>query len=134
MSEVKRVSPEEAHALVANEGYAYVDVRTDAEFAAGRPTGAKNIPFMVASSGGMTKNPDFLEVMKAVYPTDARLVIGCKSGGRSLKAASELISAGFTSIVEQRAGFDGARNAFGKLVEEGWSQKGLPTESGPTGG
>lgn len=130
MSEPKRISPEEAHSLVANEGYTYVDVRTDAEFAAGHPKGASNVPYMLAAPGGMTKNPDFLEVMKAVYPLDARLVVGCKSGGRSLKAVTELIGAGYTSIVDQRAGFDGARNSFGKVTEDGWSQKGLPIETG----
>ena len=31
-------------------------------------------------------------------------------------------------VVDQKAGFDGARNAFGKIVEEGWSQRGLPVE------
>ncbi|MFO0619589.1 MAG: rhodanese-like domain-containing protein [Polyangiaceae bacterium] len=130
MSDLKRVSPEEAQALMTNDGYTYVDVRTDAEFAAGHPKGAHNIPFMLAGATGMTKNPDFLAVMKAVYPLEARLVIGCKSGGRSLKAAGELIAAGYTSVVDQRAGFDGARNSFGKVTEEGWSQRGLPVESG----
>jgi rhodanese-related sulfurtransferase len=128
MSELKRVSPEEAHALITNQQYEYVDVRTDAEFAAGHPKGARNVPFMLAGPQGMVKNPDFLDVMKAVYPLDARLVVGCKSGGRSLKAANELIAAGYTSIVDQRAGFDGARNSFGQVTEEGWSQKKLPTE------
>lgn len=130
MSDPKRVSPEEAKALIDTEGYTYVDVRTDAEFAAGRPKGAKNVPFMLAGPSGMTKNPDFLDVMKAVYPVDARLVIGCKSGGRSAKAVAELAAAGYTALVDQRAGFDGARNSFGKVTEEGWSQKGLPVESG----
>ena len=41
---VARISPEEAHAKVTNEGYAYVDVRTEAEFAAGHPAGAYNVP------------------------------------------------------------------------------------------
>lgn len=130
MSEPKRISPEEAHSLVASEGYTYVDVRTDAEFAAGHPKGASNVPYMLAGAAGMTKNPDFLDVMKAVYPLDARLVIGCKSGGRSLKAVTELLGAGYTAIVDQRAGFDGARNSFGKVTEDGWSQKGLPVETG----
>lgn len=130
MSDLKRISPEEAQALMTNDGYTYVDVRTDAEFTAGHPKGAHNIPFMLAGPTGMTKNPDFLAVMKAVYPLEARLVIGCKSGGRSLKAATELLAAGYSAVVDQRAGFDGARNSFGKVTEEGWSQKGLPVEAG----
>ncbi len=130
MPDPKRISPEEAQSLIADEGYTYVDVRTDAEFTAGHPKGAANVPYMLAGPAGMTKNPDFLDVMKAVYPLDARLVIGCKSGGRSLKAVTELLGAGYTALVDQRAGFDGARNSFGKVTEDGWSQKGLPVETG----
>jgi rhodanese-related sulfurtransferase len=134
MTDVRRVSPEEAHELMTREGYQYLDVRTEAEFAAGHPKGAHNIPFMLAGAGGMTKNPEFAAVVKAVYPTDARLVVGCKSGGRSLKAAAEMTSLGFTNLVDQRAGFDGSRNNFGQLVEAGWSEKGLPSETSTPGG
>jgi rhodanese-related sulfurtransferase len=134
MTGVRRVSPEEAHKLMTEEGYQYLDVRTEAEFAAGHPKGAHNIPFMLAEPGGMVKNSEFASIAKAVYVSDARLVVGCKSGGRSLKAAAELVALGFTNIVDQHAGFDGARNGFGQLVEPGWSEKGLPTETSTPGG
>lgn len=129
MSDVKRISPHEAEALCQNEGYSHLDVRTEAEWAAGHPIGAHNLPFLLAGPGGMVPNPRFLELALALYPKDAKLVIGCRSGGRSLKAAAALIAAGFTRIVEQRAGWDGARNSFGKVVEPGWAQAGLPSET-----
>jgi hypothetical protein len=37
---------------------------------------------------------------------------------------------GFTSVLDQHAGWDGARDPFGKVSEPGWSRVGLPVESG----
>jgi rhodanese-related sulfurtransferase len=133
MTDPTRISPQEASAKLA-EGWTYVDVRTVEEFEAGHPPGAVNVPLMHAGGGGMTPNPDFLRVMSAAFPKDARLVVGCKSGGRSLRAAHALIGEGFTSVVDQRAGWDGARNPFGQVTEPGWSRAGLPTEEGQPGG
>ncbi len=127
MSEVRRVSPLEAKKL-CDEGHVYLDVRTEEEFAAGHPTGAANIPFLVSAAGAMKPNPDFVDVVTATYPRGTPIVVGCKSGGRSLKAAALMISAGFTAIVDQRAGYDGARGPFGQVLEPGWVASGLPTE------
>jgi rhodanese-related sulfurtransferase len=129
MSELKRLSPAEAHQLLS-QGYVYVDVRSEPEFAEGHPSGAYNVPLMHMGGGGMTPNPRFLEVMKASFPTDAKLVVGCKAGGRSLKAAEALLAAGYVNIVDQRAGWDGARDAFGQVTEPGWGPAGLPRETG----
>jgi rhodanese-related sulfurtransferase len=123
---VERISPEEAQRRVEEDGYTYLDVRSVPEFEAGHPTGAYNVPIMHAGPQGMRPNPDFLEVVVACFPKDAKLVLGCKAGGRSLKAAQALVQAGYTEILDQKAGFDGARDAFGQLVEPGWSRKGLP--------
>jgi rhodanese-related sulfurtransferase len=129
MADLQRVSPAEAHKLLS-DGYTYVDVRSVPEFEEGHPAGAFNVPLMHMGGGGMTPNARFLEVMKASFSADAKLVVGCKAGGRSLKAAQALIGAGFTGIVDQRAGWEGARDAFGKVTEPGWSPAGLPTEKG----
>ncbi len=128
MADPKRVSPSEAHALLG-EGYVYVDVRTQAEFAAGHPVGAYNVPIML-SGGGMQPNPSFGEVMRARFPRDAKIVVGCKAGGRSLRAATALLADGYTNIIDQRAGWDGARDPFGQLAEPGWGPAGLPSETG----
>lgn len=123
---VRRVSPSEARAL-CEQGYLFVDVRSEPEFAQAHPEGAYNVPLLHAGPGGMAPNPDFLSVMEARFPKDTRLVLGCRSGGRSLKAAEVLLGAGFTDVIDQRAGFDGARDAFGSLTEKGWAAAGLPT-------
>lgn len=134
MSTLKRVSPHEAKKLIDDEGFTYLDVRSEAEYFGGHPAGAHNVPLLHAGPAGMTPNPDFLAVASAVYPKDQKLVVGCKAGGRSLRAAEALIAAGFTNIIDQRAGYDGPRDAFGKVAEPGWSPSGLPTEVETPGG
>jgi rhodanese-related sulfurtransferase len=133
MSDDKRISPEEAHAKI-REGYAYVDVRTEEEFEQGHPEGAVNVPIFFAGPGGMTPNVDFVKVMVASFPLDAKIVVGCKAGGRSLKARDALVRQGYTDVFDQRAGWDGARDAFGQITEPGWSRAGLPVENGAPAG
>jgi len=130
---VKRVSPEEARDLMSKEGYVYLDVRSVPEFTAGHPTGAYNVPLLDMGPSGMTPNPDFLAVVEKSFPHDTRLVVGCKAGGRSAKAAGVLEQAGFTSLVDQKNGYDGTPLPTGG-VEPGWKPKGLPTSTEPVAG
>jgi rhodanese-related sulfurtransferase len=129
MGDIPRISPSEAHAKMKDEAYAYVDVRTEDEFAAGHPEGAFNVPLMLAGASGMTPNPDFVSVMQKSFAKDAPIIVGCKMGGRSARAAQALAAAGFVRIVEQRAGWDGTRGTFGEIVEPGWSRASLPNET-----
>jgi rhodanese-related sulfurtransferase len=129
-----RISPAEAHARMTDEGFTYLDVRTEEEFEDGHPTGAVNVPVMIQGAAGLEPNPDFVATVSAVFPRDAKLVVGCKAGGRSLRAAKELAAAGYTQILDQRAGWDGARGSFGEITEPGWSRVGLPSEKGAAEG
>ncbi len=117
---VKRVPPAEAKRLVEEEGYVYVDVRSVPEFEAGHPEGAYNVPITHLGPQGAEPNREFVAVMEKRFGKDAKLVMGCKSGGRSLQAASILLSAGFKSVVDQAAGFDGFPG------QPGWRPLGLP--------
>lgn len=128
---ITRVSPQEAQRLVTEEGWTLVDVRSVPEFEAGHPAGAYNVPWAHAVGGAMQPNADFVAVMQRKFGTDAKLLLACRSGGRSMRAAEALQSAGFTNLVDQRAGWDGARDAFGRVQEPGWSAAGLPSASGP---
>ncbi len=134
MTSPRRVSPVEARALVEREGYAYLDVRSEPEFADAHPEGAYNVPLAHLGAGGLADNADFLRVVEAVFPKGARLLVGCKSGGRSQRAAGLLAGAGYADVVEQRAGFDGVRDAFGSVVEPGWARAGLPVGRGRPAG
>jgi rhodanese-related sulfurtransferase len=132
MAEIKRISPSEAQQLV-DGGYVYVDVRSVGEFEAEHPAGAYNVPLMHLAAGGMTPNAEFVAVMTARFPKDAKLVVGCKTGGRSLRAAQTLAGVGYSDVIDQRAGFDGGRDPFGGLTEPGWKAAKLPVEVGDGG-
>lgn len=125
---VLRVSPEEAQALIG-EGYIYVDVRSEPEFEKGHPAGALNVPISHRGPAGFVPNPDFLNVMESAFDKNERLLIGCQTGGRSMKAVEMLVRAGFTNLRELRTGFEGRKDAFGRL-EPGWSKSGLPVGTG----
>jgi rhodanese-related sulfurtransferase len=133
MANILRISPQEANDKLA-EGFTYVDVRTTEEFADGHPAGAVNVPIVLAGGGGMVHNPDFLPVMHAAFGKDAKIIVGCKVGGRSLRAAQILVGEGFSNVMDQRAGWDGARDAFGRMSEPGWGRAGLPAEQGQPAG
>jgi rhodanese-related sulfurtransferase len=124
---IVRVTPEEAVTLL-EEGYTYVDVRTEAEFERGHVPGAFNVPSMLRGAAGLVPNPDFANVMNQSFGKGDRLLIGCQSGGRSAKAAAELERLGFMELRELKTGWDGSRDAFGR-VEPGWGKKGLPVET-----
>lgn len=121
-----RVAPAEADRLVREEGYLFLDVRSVPEFGAGHPAGAYNVPLAEPDGAGrMQPNPEFVAVVSAAFDKDQPLVVGCRSGSRSERAARALLDAGFERIVEQRAGWGGTRDAFGRATEPGWHAAGL---------
>ena len=123
---IDRIDPQDAKRRMNEEGYAYLDVRTVPEFEQGHPTGAYNLPWMHLDVGGLQPNPDFLPTAIRIFAKDHKLIVGCQSGKRSMQAAKKLLSAGFTHIVDLRAGYEGVRNVFGQVMEAGWQTVGLP--------
>jgi rhodanese-related sulfurtransferase len=133
-SGVRRVTPGEAKSLL-DLGYAYVDVRSVAEFDDLHPVGALNVPLPAPGQRGEpSSTAEFLTAMGRLFAKDAKIVIGCATGVRSLRAAEVLLGAGFTDVVEQRGGMEGARGPFGNLVVPGWIEAGLAVASGPDAG
>jgi len=98
------------HAVYINKAYDFlVDVREPAEFASGHIPGAINIPrgvieFRIWGTVGTPENT----------PTDQRIYLYCKTGGRCALAAESL----------QRLGFTRAIPVDMKL--EQWQQAGYP--------
>lgn len=132
-ADVERITPAEALARMA-AGWIYVDVRTPEEFALGHPRGAYNVPFELLAPEGMRENPAFVRVVRARFD-GASIVVGCKSGGRSRRACEALRAAGVGSaLADQHAGWDGARGAFGEVLEAGWQRLDLPADAGAPGG
>ncbi|CAA6656043.1 unnamed protein product [Spirodela intermedia] len=104
-----------AHELL-QAGHRYLDVRTPEEFGAGRPIGAINIPYMFRIGSGMSKNPKFLEEVSSIFGKDDEIIVGCQSGKRSLMAATDLTSSGFTGVTDVAGGYSA------------WVQNELPSE------
>jgi rhodanese-related sulfurtransferase len=123
-----RVSVVEGHALL-NDGYRYLDVRTEAEFVGGHPVGALNVPYYLRQPSGLVRNAEFLAVVAAALP-DAKLLVACAVGKRSLEAARTLLDAGYRHVAELRPGYAGIRDPFGRVTEMGWAAAGLPITAG----
>jgi rhodanese-related sulfurtransferase len=133
---MKTVSVTEARAL-QEQGYTYVDVRSTPEFAAGHPAGAVNVPIIEPDedTGQMQMNPDFLRVMQANFPRDAKLLLGCQVGGRSARAVQMLGASGFVDVSNVRGGFGGAYDQMsGRAIDAGWVDEDLPVEDGDPAG
>lgn len=115
--------------LDSSEPWAYVDVRTEEEFAAGHVPGAYNVPiFLRDATGRMAPNTAFLEVIRRNFAADAKLVLGCAMGGRSMRACELLASEGYTDLINMHGGYDGYREPTGEVSEPGWAACGFATE------
>jgi Fe-S cluster biosynthesis and repair protein YggX/rhodanese-related sulfurtransferase len=133
--ELVRITAQEARKLVDQEGYALLDVRSTSEFAGEHAAGAYNIPFLHKQPQGMVSNPDFAKVVEAAFPDkSARIVTTGAMGGRSSRAAQQLMAMGYTQVVDLRGGFEGERDDRGDVVLAGWKGSGLPTETGESRG
>ena len=129
--DIRQTTPAEAYQTLTSEpGAVYLDVRTEAEFEAGHPTGARNVPvvFFDPAGGPPKPNPDFVTVVSRVLPPTTKLVVGCQAGGRSQRACELLVQAGYTDVANVRGGFGGTRDV------PGWQDAGLPVERGRTPG
>jgi rhodanese-related sulfurtransferase len=128
---IKQTEPPQAHEiLTANPDAIYVDVRTEAEFAQGHPTGAINIPVVfIKGPGQMQPNDEFLAVAEKVLPKDKKLVVGCMAGGRSQRACEIMEEGGYGDLTNVRGGFGGARDQSGQVIVAGWRDAGLPVSN-----
>jgi rhodanese-related sulfurtransferase len=126
MMTIKHITVQQAHQQ-QGAGATYLDVRSIPEFEQGHPAGAVNIPLLHADpqTGQMRPNPEFLSVVKANFPPDTAMVVGCKMGGRSQQACELLSSAGFQNVTNVLGGWSGAP----QMGHIGWVQAGLPAET-----
>jgi rhodanese-related sulfurtransferase len=77
----------------------------------------------------MTPNPEFLGVMQAAFAKHEKLLLGCRSGGRSRRAAEMLAHQGYTELADLVTGWEGTRDDFGRPIP-GWGRRGFPAEKG----
>jgi rhodanese-related sulfurtransferase len=131
---IKRVSAKEAVPL-GKIGYIFIDVRAPGEYGKGHPVKAINIPWALVDGFNMKDNPNFLPLVKKLFPkTDAKLLIIGKIGKRSMVAAKALKAAGYTALVEVRPGYLGLVDDRGRYTEDGWKELGLAIENKTEGG
>lgn len=82
------VTGEAAHELVSKQGALLLDVRSPDEFAGGHLDGAVNVPV-----GELESRLASLPAKK-----DQDVIVYCRSGARSSRAAKILTTAGFTRV------------------------------------
>jgi len=99
------VSPAEAVRLINREKAVLIDVCEPAEFAAGHPMGAKNVPF------GSLEGSKLLPSNKATP-----VILTCATGARSGRAAALLRKAGYEKAVSLAGG------------NRAWGDASLPVE------
>ena len=131
--DIPQTTPPEAYEILVHDATAvYLDVRTEPEFEAGHPAGARNVPvvFFDPRGGPPTPNPAFVVTVARRIPRQAKLLVGCQAGGRSQHACELLAQAGWTDVANVRGGFGGARDASGRVVVPGWREAELPVETG----
>ena len=128
---ITQITPPEAHRTLSQDAaVVYLDVRTEAEFQAGHPERALNIPviFFDQAAGRPVPNPHFLTVVEATIPKEATVVVGCQAGVRSQRAAELMQQAGYTQVSNMMGGFGGGQDQQGQAIA-GWQEAGLPVNA-----
>ncbi len=118
--------------LDSDREHIFLDVRTVEEFEAGHPAGTLNIPVFIkdAATGKKIKNTKFLDIVLVNVPKYANVIIGCRSGKRSIIAANMMHAVGYLHISNMLGGFSGSHNLNGEVVHPGWQSQNYPTEKG----
>lgn len=99
---MKSETPRAVQALLAADDAArYIDVRSVAEFAAGRPLlPAVNLPFAFRAPqrNAEVTNVSFVELASFLFTAETRLVIGGDADDRAERACAALRAAGFVAV------------------------------------
>lgn len=139
------MTPREAAEAMANDGARtlFVDVRTRAEmmFTGWAPLIDGNVPFVEVTefwdwddkenryklepNATFSQHIGRLLAAKGLAKTD-RVILMCRSGDRSARAADKLVEAGYTQVYSQYEGFEGDLSAAGRRDVNGWRNAGLP--------
>jgi rhodanese-related sulfurtransferase len=113
------------------DGWTVLDVRPPTEVAKAGVEGAVEVPLYIPEDevspgaflknatafgmggwwiggGHMKPNPNFMRDIVAKVPKDAKIVLGCQKGLRSLAAAEQLSKAGYGQLAWINGGFDAA--------------------------
>lgn len=142
------VTPTEAYILATSDSNVYIlDVRTDAEWKwvghAGKNKQGEgaalegkvvNVAYKIDHKGSMIVNPSFLSDVQGLFDENpnAVLITQCRSGDRSVAAATLLESNGY-QVKNMVTGFEGGTDMYGYRTVSGWANDGLPYSYSATG-
>jgi rhodanese-related sulfurtransferase len=120
---ITRLSSQEAIARVAGDAaLVHIDVRSEPEFAAGHAPGAYNVPLMHMGPASMLPNQRFAEDITRAFPDkETPILVSCKAGGRSAKAAAALEALGYSRVFDHVGGWSGGNG------DAGWVASGGPS-------
>ncbi|MGB4062560.1 MAG: rhodanese-like domain-containing protein [Azonexus sp.] len=121
------LTPQEASDLLRlAPGARIVDVRTRAEWDwVGRVAGAVEIEWNQYPGG--VRNPNFVAELKRQVDPEALVMFLCRSGVRSVAAATAASEAGYNTCYNILEGFEGDKDANGhRNTIGGWRKAGLP--------
>ena len=121
------LTPQEASELLRlAPGARIVDVRTRAEWDwVGRVAGTVEIEWNQYPGGA--RNPNFVAELKRQVDPEALVMFLCRSGVRSVAAATVATEAGYNACYNILQGFEGDKDANGHRNNiGGWRKAGLP--------
>ncbi len=122
---MEEIDPRTAYERMQQGLVPYVDVRTIEEYEAGHAQGAYNIPLHFRRDGQLVLNESFVADVRKRFAQEKPLILGCRTGSRSQKAAEMLEAAGFQALANDLGSFAGRPGILG------WSaDPELPTETG----
>lgn len=125
------VTPAEAYELLQSApGAKLVDVRTRAEWDwVGRVPEAVEIEWN--QYPGNVRNPNFLTELKRQVDPEGLVLFLCRSGVRSIGAATAATEAGYPNCYNILEGFEGDKDASSQRNKiGGWRKAGLPWHQG----
>lgn len=96
--QITEISPDKTKELVQNDNVILIDIREESEVEQGSISGAKLIPRGVLEF----KVSDLEEINNP----ETKIILYCRSGGRSALAAASLQNMGFNNIMSMAGGYE----------------------------
>jgi rhodanese-related sulfurtransferase len=120
------LTPGDAWELLEQHAIVLVDVRTAEERKfVGYVPGSVHVPWQLGTA--MQTNPRFLRELEGKVSKDAVLALLCRSGARSVAAATAATRAGFKHAYNVSEGFEGELDADRhRGTRNGWRHLSLP--------
>ena len=120
------VTPLQAWQIVQAGEAVLVDVRTAEERKfVGHVPGSVHVPWATGTS--LTRNPRFVRELEAKVPKQQAVLLLCRSGKRSVLAATAATQAGFTAAFNVLEGFEGEQDEHQQRGHrDGWRFNALP--------